>query len=163
MQKHIIKIIIFLSIYSAHLLAVESSFRGIVDLRVSTTNSLKSYTTGGWGKFALNNGQAFSLSQAGGALTLSWDNGISAHLVANAYKNNDNFSAGITEAYVKYGGLPNDSGYRWQSKLGIFYPKISLENNAYAWASKNTLNSSSLNTWIGEEIRVLGNEISLLA
>jgi hypothetical protein len=141
--------------------AVESSFHGIIDIRATSTNSVKSYTNGGWGKFALDDGQALSLSQAGGVFALSWDNGLSTHLVANAYKNNDGFSIGVTEAYIKYNGLPNENGYRWQSKLGIFYPKISLENNAYAWASKNTLNSSSLNTWIGEEVRVLGNEITL--
>ena len=147
--------------YTTQATAVESSFHGLLDIRATSTSSLKSYTNGGWGKFALNNGQALSLSQAGGVFAFSWDSGFSAHLVANAYKNNDDFSIGLTEGYVKYSGLPNEHGYRWESKLGIFYPKISLENNAYAWASKSTLNSSSLNTWIGEEIRVLGNEISL--
>ncbi len=160
MTKYLLKIILFLSVYITQAVAVESTFHGLLDIRATTTSSLNSYTNGGWGKFALNDGQALSLSQAGASLTLEWDNGLSTHIVANAYKNNDDFSAGITEAYIKYSGLPNESGYRWQSKLGIFYPKISLENNAYAWASKNTLNSSSLNTWIGEEIRVLGNEIS---
>ncbi len=57
--------------------------------------------------------------------------------------------------------MPNESGYRLQIKGGIFYPEISLENNAFAWASKDTLNSSTLNTWIGEEVRVLGTEIKI--
>ena len=140
---------------------IEANFHGLLDLRVTTTDSLTSYTQGGYGKFAVNDGETFSLSQAGAQLSLAWDSGISAHVVANAYNNNDDFKIGLTEAYLKYSGLPNASGYRWQSKLGIFYPRISLENNAYAWASKNTLNSSSLNTWIGEEVRVLGNEITL--
>jgi len=141
--------------------AVETTFHGVLDFRATATDSLTSYTDGGYGKFALDDGETLSLSQAGGELTFAWDNGISTHVVANAYKNNSDFQIGLTEAYLKYSGLPNASGYRWQSKLGIFYPRISLENNAYAWASKNTLNSSSMNTWIGEEIRVLGNEITL--
>jgi len=140
---------------------VETTFHGVLDFRATATDSLTSYTDGGYGKFALDDGETLSLSQAGGELTFAWDNGISTHVVANAYKNNSDFQIGLTEAYLKYSGLPNASGYRWQSKLGIFYPRISLENNAYAWASKNTLNSSSMNTWIGEEIRVLGNEITL--
>ena len=160
MKTSLIYILLLSSLYITKAIAVESTFHGLLDIRATTTSSLDSYTSGGWGKFALNDGQALSLSQAGAVLTLAWDNGLSTHLVANAYKNNDDFSVGVTEAYVKYSGLPNESGYRFQSRLGIFYPKISLENNAYAWASKNTLNSSSLNTWIGEEIRVLGSEIS---
>lgn len=140
---------------------IETTFHGVIDLRATVTDSLASYTQSGYGKFALDDGEALSLSQAGGELLLAWDSGISAHVVANAYKNDGDFKIGLTEAYLKYSGIPNASGYRWKSKLGIFYPRISLENNAYAWASKNTLNSSSMNTWIGEEIRVLGNEITL--
>lgn len=140
---------------------MESTFHGILDFRATVTDSLNSYTQGGYGKFGSDDGEHITLSQAGGEVTLSWENGLSAHLVANAYNNNNDFKLGITEGYIKYSSLPNASGYRWQTKLGIFYPKISLENNAYAWASKNTLNSSSLNTWIGEEVRVLGNEITL--
>jgi len=162
-QNSIIKIIIALFFATTLTVAsaVETTFHGIIDLRATTTDSLQSYTDGGYGKFSYDDGETLSLSQAGGSLTLAWDNGITAHVVANALKHNDDFKVGLTEAYIKYSGLPNESGYRWQTKFGIFYPKISLENNAYAWASKNTVNSSSLNTWIGEEIRVLGNEISL--
>jgi hypothetical protein len=140
---------------------MESTFHGVLDFRATVTDSLNSYTKGGYGKFGSDDGEHITLSQAGGEVILSWENGLSAHLVANAYNNNNDFKLGITEGYIKYSSLPNASGYRWQTKLGIFYPKISLENNAYAWASKNTLNSSSLNTWIGEEVRVLGNEVTL--
>lgn len=163
MHKYLLLTLLILGFvcYQTNAYELEKTFHGVLDLRAASTDSLTSYTQGGYGKFALNDGEKLSLSQAGGELKLAWDNGISTHLVANAYKNNGDFKIGLTEAYLKYAGLPNTAGYRWQSKLGIFYPKISLENNAYAWASKNTLNTSSLNTWIGEEIRVLGSELSL--
>lgn len=166
MQKLFILIFLYtiagLSVFNhANAFEVETVFHGVLDVRATSTDSLTSYTQGGYGKFALDNGETLSLAQAGGEVSLIWDSGISAHVVANAYNNDNNFDIGITEAYLKYTGLPNESGYRWQSKLGIFYPRISLENNAYAWASKNTLNSSSMNTWIGEEVRVLGNELTL--
>ena len=155
---------IFVPFQSVH--AVEYQLHGIVDVRTSSTDSLTSYLAGGQGKFANSDGSQLSLSQAGAQLAVSWDNGLSAHGVVNAYytsmENNENDSAlGLTEAYFKYRSLPNDSGYRWQTKVGIFYPEISLENTAYAWASKDTLNSSSLNTWIGEEVRVLGGDLKL--
>lgn len=146
--------------------AAEYQLNGVVDIRAIHTDSLTSYLAGGQGKFATNDGSQFTLSQAGAQLGVYWDNGVSAHTVANAYytkmtpENNDSV-IGITEAYIKYRGLPNRSGYRWQTRVGIFYPEISLENHAYAWASKNTLNSSSLNTWIGEEVRVLGGELKV--
>ncbi len=146
--------------------AVEYQLHGVVDIRATSTDSLTSYLAGGQGKFGTSDGSQFSLAQAGAQFAINWDNGVSAHGVVNAYYTemaaNDNDSViGFTEAYIKYRSLPNDFGYRWQTKVGIFYPEISLENNAYAWASKNTLNSSSLNTWIGEEVRVLGGELKL--
>lgn len=146
--------------------SVEYQLHGIVDVRASTTDSLTSYLAGGQGKFATSDGSQLSLSQAGAQLAINWDSGISAHGVVNAYytdmPNNASDSViGFTEAYLKYRSLPNELGYRWQTKVGIFYPEISLENTAYAWASKDTLNSSTLNTWIGEEVRVLGGELKL--
>ena len=90
---------------------------------------------------------------------------ISAHGVVNAFLKGTGGGepsvANITEAYFKYRSLPSTSGYRLQTRVGIFYPEISLENNAYAWASKDTLNSSVINTWIGEEVRVLGSEFKV--
>lgn len=146
--------------------AAEFSAHGIVDFRISHIDSLeKSYLDGGQGKFALGDELHFSLAQAGADLLVTWDNGFSAHGVVNAYLDGtDSGKGGIlnfTEAYLKYRTLPNTSGYRFQTKLGIFYPEISLENDAFAWASKDTLNSSTLNTWIAEEIRVLGSEFKV--
>ena len=164
MQKHFVAVLFLLSVFlpqQSYAFGVEVNFHGLIDLRATVTDSLTSYTKGGYGKFGSDDGEEITLSHAGGQVTLTWDNGISAHLVANAYNNNGDFKLGLTEGFLKYSGLPNASGYRWQTKLGAFYPRISLENNAYAWASKNTLNSSSLNTWIGEEVRVLGNEVTL--
>jgi hypothetical protein len=146
--------------------SAEYSAHGIVDLRISKVDSLdKSYLTAGQGKFGSEDGLQFSLAQAGTDLSIKWDNGLSVHGVVNAYLKGTGESEksiiNFTEAYLKYRTLPTASGYRFQTKIGIFYPEISLENNAYAWASKDTLNSSMLNTWIGEEIRVLGSEFKV--
>jgi len=142
--------------------AAEYKFHGIVDLRVSSSDSLDNgYVAGGQGKFGVSDGQQLYVAQAGMDISAQWDNGLSVHGVLNSFLDQEDSAVGITEAYVKYRSLPNEAGYRVQVKGGIFYPEISLENNAFAWASKDTLNSSSLNTWIGEEIRVLGSEFKI--
>ena len=145
--------------------AVESQLRGIIDLRASTTSSSLSYLNAGYGKFGADDGQSFSMAQLGLQHSFMFESGISSHVVLNAFQgkgdNKNQIKAGVTEAYLKYRSLVNESGFRWQTKLGIFFPEISLENNAIAWASKYTLNSSITNTWIGEEIRALGSEVSL--
>ena len=148
--------------FSHSSIAVEFQLHGVFDIRASLTDSLdKGYLAGGQGKFGLSDGAQISVAQAGIELNALWDNGLSAHGVFNSFLDNENSDLGITEAYFKYRSLPNSSGYRLQIKGGIFYPEISLENNAFAWASKDTLNSSTISTWIGEEIRVLGSEFKL--
>lgn len=141
--------------------SAEIKLHGILDIRATSASTLDSYVDGGYGKFTSHDGENVSLAQAGSELIIEWDTGITANIVANAYSDENETIIGITEAFLKYRSLPNNSGYRWQTKAGIFYPEISLENNAYAWASRNTLNSSAVNTWLGEEIRVLGSELAL--
>jgi len=140
--------------------SAEYTLHGVLDIRATSAKTIDSYVDGGYGKFTSHNGKNLSLAQAGAEVAIDWDVGISAHIVVNAYSDENEDLIGITEAFLKYRSLPNNHGYRWQSKTGIFYPEISLENNAFAWASRNTLNSSAINTWIGEEIRVLGSELA---
>jgi len=151
----------FIALSMNNALATEISVKGVIDFRLSAVDSITSYADGGHGKFGLSNNTQLSLSQLGGEFVVAWDSGLSAHLVANGYANESFTDGGLTEGYIKYRSLPNSSGYRWGNRSGAFYPKISLENNAIAWASKNTLNSSMINTWIGEEIRVLGSEFTI--
>jgi len=145
--------------------AVEFNIKGIVDIRASATDSLdKSYLAAGQGKFGLDDGYQLFLAQAGAEVSVGWDNGISAHGVINGYLNDETGTdngLGFTEAFFKYRSVPSSAGYRLQVKAGIFYPQISIENDAYAWASRNTLNSSMINTWIAEEVRVLGSEVEV--
>ncbi|OUS39534.1 hypothetical protein A9R01_01215 ['Osedax' symbiont bacterium Rs2_46_30_T18] len=141
--------------------AVEFKANGIVDFRLSHNDTSTSYLQGGYGKFSSDSSAGIALSQIGGQFSATWDSGVSANLVLNGYSEEGESRAGVTEAYVKYKSLPSASGYRWENRTGLFYPHISLENRAFAWASVNTLNSSTLNTWLGEEIRLLGSEIKL--
>lgn len=154
-------------LYNAPINAAEYKINGIIDIRATATDSLdKSYLAAGQGKLGKDNGSQLSIAQAGAEMSVNWDNGISAHGIINAYANKgsdneESMAIGFTEAYLKYRAVPNTAGYRLQVKTGIFYPEISIENNAYAWASRDTLNSSMLNTWLGEEVRVLGAEFKL--
>lgn len=150
-----------LSFITATVSAVESTLHSLIDVRVTSTDSSTSYLNAGYGKLGFDNGDSLTLSQLGLSHRLKWQSGVSTHLVVNAHSQNDELKLGLTEGYVGYKSLVNQAGYRWQSKLGIFYPRISLENNGIAWSSIATLSSSMINTWIGEEVRALGSELTL--
>ena len=140
-------------------LAIEINTHGITDLRIGIADTSQSHLAAGQGKFSNSDGLSLSLAQFGVETDIRFDHQFSAKIVLNGSYLAEDAALGITEAYVKYKGLPTSSGWRLETKAGFFYPKISLENDAFAWSSINTLNSSMINTWVAEEIRLTGAEL----
>jgi hypothetical protein len=78
--------------------------------------------------------------------------------VLNAYSDGEerlNFS----QIYLKYRPL-SASSIKPEVKVGAFYPAISAENTDIAWLSPHFLTNSAINSWIGEELRIGGIEVS---
>ena len=125
-------------------IATEYNVHGVLDFRLTSADTIPSYIDGGYGKFSSNHGANLSVAQAGLQFNADFQSGLSARIVANGYSDETEAIFGVTEAFMTYRSIPNSAGYRWKIKAGIFYPEISLENNAYAWASKNTINSSAI-------------------
>ncbi|MBF0277674.1 MAG: hypothetical protein HQM13_07790 [SAR324 cluster bacterium] len=64
---------------------------------------------------------------------------------------------GVVEAYLGYDrGLENNS--RVLSRLGLLIPPISLEHPDPAWNTRYTITPSAINSWVGEELRVIAFE-----
>ncbi|NVJ97412.1 MAG: hypothetical protein HWE25_04620 [Alphaproteobacteria bacterium] len=63
----------------------------------------------------------------------------------------------LAEAFLKYKPAPT-SNLRYEFKAGLYFPHISRENTGLAWTSPYTITPSAINSWIGEEVRVLGAE-----
>ena len=134
----------------AQSLSIET--KGIIDFRLTSTSSSDSYIKGGLGKFRYSDGTRLSIAHAGLEANIGINDHWSARVVGNGYLDGEDDAIGLTEAFFKYQGLPSEGGYRLSSRIGVFYPAISLEHIATGWASKDTLTGSTLNTWIGEEV-----------
>jgi hypothetical protein len=67
---------------------------------------------------------------------------------------------GVTEAFLTWQPVPR-SPFRHRLRVGAFYPPMSLENTESDWSSSYTESSSSINTWVGEELRTIGAEWSV--
>lgn len=63
----------------------------------------------------------------------------------------------LIDAWVRYRPV-STTPWRWSSKVGMFFPPISLENDGIGWTSTWTLTPSAINTWVGEELRTFGVE-----
>ena len=66
----------------------------------------------------------------------------------------------ILEGFVQWKPVPRSAWY-YRAKAGAFFPPISLENDGLGWTPLHTLSSSAINSWIGEELRTLGGEVTL--
>ncbi|TRX57440.1 hypothetical protein [Thalassomonas sp. M1454] len=142
-------------------ISAEHKVRGLIDTRVSQVDGLNTHVNGNYGKYRFDHGTSLTLSQAVINYHLDFDAPLSINVVAIGYLDGIDDSIGISEASLKYQGIPSSSGVRFSSRAGFIYPKISFENNATGWTSPYTLTYSTINNWIGEELKHTGLEFTL--
>jgi hypothetical protein len=94
------------------------------------------------------------------ALEASIDLGSVTQLhVAASYYPDGETELGINEVFIHY--KPLSPGWQQQWRVGAFYPNMSLENPSTAWNSPYTYSFSAINSWVAEELRVIGAEWAL--
>lgn len=135
-----------------------SDIGGRIELQLINKDSLPSYQQKGTGLLrAESNGLQLQQGIVYGNFRLNKD--WTFDTVANIYADGEK-SLGITQAAFIYKPLsPND--VKFKARAGFFYPKMSVENSSKAWLSPYTYTQSAINSWIGEELRVLGAEVAL--
>ncbi|MDH3418860.1 MAG: hypothetical protein OEQ25_07710 [Gammaproteobacteria bacterium] len=82
-----------------------------------------------------------------------------AHVVMD-YTHDGSSGFDLQESYLEWRPVPR-SPNRHRFKLGAFYPRLSLENVASGWETPFSISSSAINTWIAEELKLLGIEWAL--
>lgn len=83
-----------------------------------------------------------------------------AHIVLEGYDDDLGNALDFTQAFVEWRPVPK-SATRYRLKVGAFYPRISFENVEAGWSNRYTLNSSAINTWVAEELRSTGVELTI--
>ncbi|MBT8131215.1 MAG: hypothetical protein KJO35_03015 [Gammaproteobacteria bacterium] len=128
---------------------------------ISADSSLDSWLRGGNGKLR------FGEQHDGARITrafLEYNGRISPHWSGRVSFNANNDVAeklDVLEAFVDWRPVPR-SAWRIRSRLGIFYPRLSVENTAAGWSNRYALTNSVINSWIGEELRTVGAEVRLI-
>ncbi|MEM6708919.1 MAG: hypothetical protein AAF648_09055 [Pseudomonadota bacterium] len=97
----------------------------------------------------------------GGYLQLQSDyrSTLNTKLAVNVNPQSDD-PIGIIDAFVQFRPLPW-AGLRMRGKVGAFRPPLSFEHGADGWETLYTTNASAINSWVGEELGMLGLELSL--
>lgn len=139
----------------------------LVDARFAVANGEKSFLDGGFGKTrfggAADGGYKARLVPA--EADILWTPRFTRSLTANVsagYQNN-HASFDLIEAYLSY--LPQtDAKFSLSARAGLMWPEISLEHSTGgAWSTVNVITPSAINSWVGEETKVVGVEATLHA
>ncbi|ASM51422.1 hypothetical protein PESP_a3642 [Pseudoalteromonas espejiana DSM 9414] len=134
--------------------------KGLIQVRAVASDDTQSFQDGGTGLYRHgDNSNNLLLSQGIIDFKADLSSAWSAHAVLNANQE-PKTTLGLTQAYLQYQPLVN-SRYKWHVKVGGFYPSMSLENPDIGWTSPYNYTNSAINSWIGEELRTVGSELTI--
>ncbi|HEY4939919.1 MAG TPA: hypothetical protein VII56_00705 [Rhizomicrobium sp.] len=143
--------------------AMDFSVDAYVDARLVLPPGEKSWLDGGLGKFRFGADQPtpnLRLVEAVAQGTLSITDELHAVGVLRLEPKQPS-GIDVLETYLTW--RPAASGdWRWSVKAGAFFPPVSVENDDLGWTSPYTLTPSAINSWVGEELRTIGGEGTLV-
>lgn len=133
-----------------------------VDLGALAHDAPDSWLSGGLGKLGLGRSDQALRTQAQFGLdveySLLWRGRV--HVLADAGNTQaGGRRSGLSEAFVERLWFA-DNQDRWRLRGGLYFLPTSMENVGEFWATPYTLTFSVANSWIAEEFRPLGTELS---
>ncbi|HLZ73952.1 hypothetical protein [Phenylobacterium sp.] len=132
---------------------------GLADIRLAAADGERSWLDGGFGKTAVAAGHGrFDLSQAVAEWRPQLNFALGAVVSVQAQPQ-VRPALDLDEAYVTLKAPPTSVG-RFSARAGLFYPPVSQEHTGLGWTTPDTVSASALDTWIGEEVKVGGVELS---
>ena len=137
------------------------AFAGSLDLRAAGADGQTSWIQGGFGKtrFGGKDG-AFDDHAAIADAALVWKPQLSwawSALIDAEYQAGQQHPVDLVQAYLSFKPTPK-SDWRYSARFGLFYPEISLEHGGPEWNVTDTITPSAINSWVGEEVKVVGGE-----
>lgn len=158
-----------LALCCAHAAAAEpalpAGFSAVGDIRLAGVDGEPSWTDGGFGKlrFGGDSDGDFRLKPrlAEGELIwqprLGW--ALSGTVVAGAQRGQEH-AIDLIEAFATWRPMPR-GGTRVAVRAGLMWPPVSLEHQGAAWAVADMITPSAIDSWIGEEVKVVGAEATV--
>ena len=137
------------------------------DVRIEASDGEKSWVDGQFGKLrygGTDNGNMRARPELGEAALVwkprfTWS--LSATVVGVA-QGEGRTEAGLSEAYLTFKPL-GGGRVRFSARAGLMYPPVSLENGGADWGVVDTITPSAINSWIAEEVKVTGAEVTARA
>lgn len=146
---------------AAPTLSMPPGVTAVLDLRIVGADGERSWADGGWGRSRFG-GEAdgFGVDALPVEAELVWRGPLGWDLsgtIAIAAQDGQDQPLDVVEAFVSWRPLPS-SATRFSMRAGLFWPAVSLEHEGPAWSVADMITPSAINSWIGEEVKVLGLE-----
>ncbi len=137
------------------------AFAGSLDLRAAGADGQTSWLQGGFGKtrFGGDDG-GFKGHAAIADAALVWKPQLSwawSALIDAEYQAGQQHAVDLVQAYLSFKPTPRGD-WRYSARFGLMYPEISLEHAGPEWNVADTITPSAINSWVGEEVKVVGGE-----
>jgi hypothetical protein len=140
--------------------AGEDHLRGFLEFRGAAAGGETSWMDEGFGKLRLSgggddvDGHGFVRGLVVWRPQLTWNLDAVLTLQADSELTP---AIDVVESYLAYRGSPS-AAWRFDGRAGLFYPPGSLEHDGPGWTTTNTITPSAINSWISEEVKVVGVE-----
>jgi len=138
----------------------------MVDARLAIANGEQSFVHHGFGKtrFQGTRDGDYRAKFVPAEADIVWEPRFTGSLSANvsaAYQYDHDHRFDLIEAFLNY--LPaSTANVFFSARAGLMWPEISLEHSTGgAWSVVNTITPSTINSWVGEETKVVGVEGTL--
>lgn len=135
-----------------------NTFSAVVDARVVAADGEASWIDGGFGKARWGDESGLRLAEVGVAWRPRLSDAVSATVTLD-YQDGADPQVDVGEAYLTARGVVG--GWRLSGKAGLYWPQVSLEHDGVFWSVPDTITPSAINSWMGEEGKVVGAETTV--
>jgi hypothetical protein len=142
-------------------LELPADLTAVIDFRVVLTDGERAWTDGGFGRARFGGGgEDIDVDAVPANFALVWHGPIAWNFEGNvnvAAQDDQDQPVDLIEAYVGWRPVPRGAT-RFSVRAGLYWPAISLEHEGPAWQVADMITPSAINSWVGEEVKVLGLE-----
>jgi hypothetical protein len=134
-----------------------------IDLRTSIVGGETSWIEGGFGKlrYGGDNGNTKPRIRIASA-DLAWKprfTWFANGLISVTHQDGQSNDFDLNEAYLRLKSNPGRTHFSLRG--GLFWPPISQEHSGSEWKVTDSITPSAINSWVGEEVKVIGVEATL--
>ncbi|MDB5697320.1 MAG: hypothetical protein JWN69_124 [Alphaproteobacteria bacterium] len=135
------------------------------DFRLVASDGERGWTDEGFGKtrFGGTEDHDWKARPVAAEVALVWQPRLSwavTGTVVAAYQDDQDHPVDLIESFVTLKPLPKGP-MRVSARIGLFWPPVSLEHQGASWSVTDMITPSAINSWIGEEVKVIGAEATV--